>query len=110
MAHFIIFYTGPATAPEDMTEEAVQTEMTLWGEWIESIGSAMVEVGSPTGASDVVTDDGSAGEPLEITGYSILEAASIEDAKDLVKGHPFIRDGEGTLSISIHELLPVPEM
>jgi hypothetical protein len=110
MPKYMVLYTGPATAPEDMTEEAVQTEMKLWGEWMEGVGSALTEVGAPTGASGVVTDDGSEGRALQVTGYSVLEADDIEGVKELVRGHPYIRDGEGTLSISIHELLPTPEM
>ena len=110
MARYMVFYTGPATAPENMTEDAVKTEMGLWGKWMEDIGSALVDMGAPTGQSAVVTDDGSDGEPLQITGYSIIEADDIDTVKGLMAAHPFIREANGDLSISVHELLSVPEM
>jgi hypothetical protein len=110
MTKFLMLYAGPATAPGDMTDEQVQTEMKLWGEWMEGIGSAMANVGNPTAQSDIVVDDGSSGTPLEISGYTIIEADDMAGAKELCSTHPFIRDETGKFSISIHELLDTPEM
>ena len=55
-------------------------------------------------------DDGSAGTPTQLNGYSIVQAENIEGAKALVEGHPFLSEGSGKFSIEIHELLPVPGM
>ncbi len=110
MPKFLLLYTGPATKPEDMTPEQSQTEMGLWAKWMEGVGSAMSDMGSPTGASGAVMDDGSDGSALDITGYTIVEADDLAGAQALCEGHPFIRDATGKFSISVHELLPIPEM
>ena len=53
-------------------------------------------------------DDGTSGIPELLNGYSIVEADSLESAKGLADGHPFLSEGKGNFAIDIFELMPVP--
>jgi hypothetical protein len=55
-----------------------------------------------------VVDDGSVGDTVALTGYSIVEAPDIESAKALTTGHPYLSEGKGNYAIQVHELMPVP--
>jgi len=54
-----------------------------------------------------VTDNGSSPRPSDQNGYSIVEAESLEEAKKLLKGHPFLTEGKGRFSVEIFELAPM---
>ena len=55
-----------------------------------------------------VVDDGSTREPLSLTGFSIVEAATLADARALADGHPYLSDGKGNYSVEVYEMMPVP--
>lgn len=108
MTKFILVYKGPATDMKDMSEEQGKAVMEAWNQWIQKVGSAMVEVGQPMANGVSLVDDGSEGSPALLNGYTIVEADDIEDAKKLADGHPFLKEGKGSFAIDIYELLPVP--
>lgn len=110
MAKFILLYNGPATPPEQMNAEMVQKIMGAWKTWMEKLGTAMLDMGQPMANGKTVMDDGSAGTPPLLTGYSIIEAASMDEAVKLVDGHPFLSDKSGKFSVEVFELLAVPGM
>jgi hypothetical protein len=108
VSKYVFLYHGPATPPEEFTPEQSAEMMRAWGEWMTRAGSALVDAGAPFGPRTAVSDDGSAGTPSDQNGYSILEAESLEAAKELTKGHPFLAEGKGRFSVEIFELAPVP--
>jgi hypothetical protein len=108
MTKFILLYNGPATKAEDMDKEMVAKIMGAWKTWMEKLGSAMVDMGQPMANGVAVVDDGSAGTPLLLSGYSIIQAEDMEAAKKLVDGHPFLSDKTGKFSVEVFELQPVP--
>jgi hypothetical protein len=55
-----------------------------------------------------VVDDGSAGTPASLSGYSVVEAADLDEVKSHVKDHPFLSEGNGNFAIDVYEMLPVP--
>jgi hypothetical protein len=110
MSKFILVYRGPATPMDDMTEEQGAEQMAAWNKWIEQVGSALVDVGLPFGNRVTVTDDGSSGAPADLSGYSIVETGSLDDAKALVADHPFLSEGKGRFAIDVFELVPIPGM
>ena len=110
VSKYLILYKGDATDPADMAEEDRNKIMQAWAAWMENVGSALVDVGAPTGPSTSIVDDGSNGDAALITGYSIIQADSMDAAKELCKDHPFLSDGEGKFAIDIFEMMPVPEM
>jgi hypothetical protein len=75
--------------------------MAAFGAWVASVGDAMVDPGAPLAASKSVSptgsDDGPASGPIE--GYTLLRAANLDAAVQLVAQHPFIARG-GTLQVS----------
>jgi hypothetical protein len=91
-----------------MDKEKVQKIMGDWKTWMEKLGPAMADMGQPMANGKSVVDDGSDGQALELTGYSIIEAADIEEAVKLVDGHPFLSDKTGEFSVEVFELMPAP--
>jgi len=108
MPQFMLVYKGEATDMADMTEEQSADVMAKWGAWMEGVGSALKDVGSPFGPGASLVDDGTTGAPMAATGYSIVEAASLEAAMGLADGHPYLSEGKGDYAIDIFELMPVP--
>jgi hypothetical protein len=108
MPRFMMMYKGDATDPADMTEEERQAVMAAWGEWMEKVGSALVDVGAPLQAGASIIDDGSVGTPTPLSGYSIVEADDLGVAQRLAEGHPYLIEGKGDYAIDLYELLPVP--
>lgn len=105
MSKFIYIYRGPATPMDQFTEAQGAEQMAAWGAWMGKVGSALVDGGSPFGNHTSVSDDGSTGEPAELTGYGIVEADSLEAATAFAEGHPFLSEGKGRFNIDIFELV-----
>lgn len=110
MAKFMMVYKGDATDMSTMSEEQVSEIMGAWAAWMQHVGPALVDVGTPFGPGVSVVDDGSAGTAVSLNGYSIVEAADIAGAQAFADNHPFLSDGKGDFAIDVYELLPVPMM
>jgi hypothetical protein len=108
MSKFLYLYRGPATPLEEFTTEQTAEQTRLWGEWMGHVGSALVDAGAPFAARASVADDGSSGEPTDLNGYTIVEATSLDEARDLIKAHPFLAEGKGRFTIDVFELAPMP--
>ncbi len=107
MSKFMLLYRGPATPPEEMAPEQVSETMQAWVAWMGRVGSALADPGAPHGARTSVVDDGTTGEPIDLTGYTIVEANDLDGARALTDGHPFLSEGKGRFSIEILELVPM---
>jgi hypothetical protein len=102
MAKFIYLYRGPAP---DLTPEQATDRMAAFGAWMEKVGAALVDVGSPFGASTAIRDDGTEGSAGDLIGYTIIEADSLPAAKALTDGLPFLSGSSGDCTVEIFELL-----
>jgi YCII-related domain len=102
MAKFIYLYRGPA--PE-LTPEQGAERMAAFAAWMERVGPALVDAGSPFGISGSVRDDGTEGAAGDLIGYSIVEAADLTAAKAFTDGLPFLSGDDGACSVEIFELL-----
>jgi hypothetical protein len=107
MAKYLYLYRGPATPMDAFTPEQTAEQMAAWGAWMERVGGALVDGGSPFGARTAVRDDGTEGETSDQNGYTIVEADDLAGAKRLTEGHPFLTDGKGQFAVEIFELLPM---
>jgi hypothetical protein len=107
MAKFIYLYRGPATPLSDLTPEQGAERKAAFGAWMEKVGAALIDVGSPFGASASARDDGTDGTPGDLTGYTIVEANDLAAAKALTDGLPFLSGGDGKCAVEIFELLPM---
>ena len=99
MAQFIFAYHGGKKP--DSPEEGAKV-MEAWKNWMGSMGDALIVPGAPVGMSKTVSaggiaDDGGA-NPL--SGYSVVEAASIDAASEMAKGCPMVVDGDGSVEVA----------
>ena len=92
MAKYVLIYQG-GTAPEG--EAAQKAVMDQWMAWFGSLGAAVVDVGAPFGPAKTVASDGavSDGTAAALTGYSIVDASSLDDAVAKAKGCPVLASG-----------------
>jgi hypothetical protein len=99
MTRYLVTYHGGEGMPA--TEEGRQQVMAAFMAWAQGVGEAMVDPGAPLGASRSVTSAGDSAEPAPgpAGGYTVLEAASLDDAVALVRDHPFVGRG-GALQVS----------
>ena len=108
MPQFMMVYKGEATDMSEMSEEEAGAVMAKWVEWMQGVGSALTDLGTPFGPSSSIVDNGSAGTAASLTGYTIVEADSMDAARALADGHPFLSEGKGNYAIDLYELMPVP--
>lgn len=93
MAKYLLVYHGGGM-PE--TEEEQQKEMAAWGAWFGELGAATIDGGNPTGPSKTIDADGAVSEgggANPASGYSLIDAESIEDALTKAKGCPILASG-----------------
>src|ERR1700732_414487 len=107
MAKFIYLYRGPATAMSDSTPEQGAERMAAFGAWMEKVGAALVDVGSPFGSSASVRDDGTEGTAGDLIGYTIVEADDLAAAKALTDGLPVLSHRDGNGAVEMCEVLPM---
>ena len=108
MKKYIVLYNGPASDMDDMPSEKADEVMEAWKNWMGKVGDALLDVGQPMANGVAIVDDGSDGQATILSGYSLLQANDIEEAKKLLADHPFLSEGRGNFKIEIHELMPVP--
>lgn len=108
MPKFMMVYKGEATDMSAMSEEEAGAVMAKWGAWMEKVGPALADLGTPFGPGASLVDDGTSGTASSLTGYSIVEAGDIDAAKQLADGHPFLSEGKGDYAIDLFEMMPVP--
>jgi hypothetical protein len=100
MKKFLVVYTAPKSAREQMaqaTPEQAKSSTDAWMAWAKRTGSALVDLGAPVAAVG--------GIESKIDGFSILQAESAPAAEALLKDHPH-RAVPGA-TIQVHEFLPL---
>jgi hypothetical protein len=102
MSKYIFGYHGRAVTSE--TEMQDQAMMSAWRQWFGNMGTALIDIGNPAGPSQVLAGNGAVSEPagVGLTGYSIVEADTMETAMKLAKGCPIFAAGG---SIEVAELM-----
>jgi hypothetical protein len=68
----------------------------------------MIDIGAPMANGKAVVDNGTTGSPTELSGYSLIQAESMDEALKLVEDHPFLSDKTGEFSVEVFELMPLP--
>ena len=105
MTKYIFGFHGGGDVPTD--PKVAEASMARWVAWYQDMGKAVIDMGTPTiakktiGASGKVTEGGGA-NPL--TGYSIVEANSLDEAVAFAKGCPIYAAGG---SVEVAEMLPM---
>ena len=102
MSNYVFAYTG-GTMPE--TPEAQEATMQAWGQWFETLGDVVVEIGAPFGPSTAVRAGGATGATVAgLGGYSVIQADSLELAAKLAGGCPVLDSGG---SVEVYETIPM---
>jgi hypothetical protein len=107
VSKYLLLYRGPATPMAEFTPEQSAEQMRAWGDWMGRVGPAMVDGGAPFGQRTSVSDDGTSPAVSDQNGYTIVEADSLDGARALTDGHPFLSEGKGRYAIEIFELTPM---
>ena len=110
MKKFVALYSAPRSAIEQMranaTPEQMKAGMDAWMTWMKKNEKAIREGGAPLGKTKRVSGQGVADTRNEITGYSIVEADSLDAAARLFEGHPHFRMPGA--HVEVMECLPIP--
>lgn len=104
MKKFIALYyntSGAHQAQPELTDDEKQQMMAPWGAWAERCGQQLVDMGSPF-APAFASSNGSAWTPSNnfVTGYSMVQAMDITEAKKLFEGHPIYAYPDHAIEIS----------
>lgn len=91
MGKYVLAYKGGGM-PE--SEEEQKKVMDAWMAWLGGLGDAVVDIGNPFGPSTAIGADSTSG----LTGYSIVNAASMDDALAKAGGCPIL-DGGGSVEV-----------
>lgn len=104
MAQYIITYLGgnPPSTPEEGKQHFAK-----YKEWLSSLGDSVVSPANPFKDTRTINSDGTVttGSSTSMSGYTILQADSIESALEMAKACPFLDIG-GSLEVS--ELIKMP--
>lgn len=110
MKKFIVIYHMPKNAVEGMKDaspEDMKKGMESWMVWAQKCGSSLIDMGTPLANGQKITKDGTSPSDKSVVGYSILQAENMEDAVELLKGHPHLEWASGC-EIEVHESMPLP--
>jgi hypothetical protein len=82
--------------------------MEAWMDWAQKCGDKLVDFGNPLANGVTLKPDGGSQESeSQVCGYSILQAEDLEEAKQLLTGHPHL-EWNSACSIEVHESMPTP--
>jgi hypothetical protein len=86
MKKFLVLTHGFTTPTEEVKN--------AWGAWFASVGSRLIDPGSPFGHGVELTRDGrtdlTLDSPSPLVGYCLLNAESLQEAEELVGTMPII--------------------
>lgn len=99
MPKFLYVYHG-GSVPE--SEEEGKKVMQAWMDWMGSLGDAIIDGGNPVGMSKTVVRGGKVeanGGANPASGYSLINAADMDDALAKAKGCPIL-DAGGSVEVA----------
>lgn len=94
MSRFLVTYYGSGM-PSDPAQAA--QARAAFGEWLAKTGEAVVDPGAPLKPATQIAN-GAPAPTVAIGGYSVIEAADLNAAMEILKSHPFVARG-GTLQV-----------
>lgn len=104
MSQYVIVYLG---GNQPATPEEGKKHFAKYKEWLTSLGDSAVSPANPLRDTSTVNSNGTvtSGGTSTMSGYTIIEADSMELALSIAKTCPFLDIG-GTLEVS--ELMQMP--
>jgi hypothetical protein len=114
MKNFLAIYLGSAPSRQrwDKLDETTRKErmnagLKAWGNWVDTHKASIVVMGGPLGKTKRTSSDGITDTRNAMTGYTVVQAESHEEASSMFENHPHFTIFPGD-SIEIMECLPVP--
>ena len=111
MDKFLVLYNSPTPAAEMMasvTPEQADAGMAEWMAWAEKNHDAIVDLGVPLGSGRHLEPGSTTTGSSKATGYSIVQAETLDAATKMLEGHPHFHTPGGT--IDVLEFLEMPGM
>jgi len=104
MAQYIMTYLG---GDQPSSPEEGKQHFAKYKEWLVSLGDSAVSPANPLKDTRTVNSDGTVttGGTTSMSGYTVIEADSMEVALEIAKACPFLEIG-GSLEVS--ELMQMP--
>jgi len=104
MSQYIIVYLG---GEQPSSPEEGKQHMAKYMDWLSSLGDSVVSPANPLKNTSTVNSDGSVttGGTTTMSGYTIIETGSLDEALSVAKKCPFLDVG-GSLEVS--ELMQMP--
>ena len=91
MTNYVLSYFG-GREPDTPEESAKGRE--AFRAWLEGLGDAVVNPGTPIGPSKTVTSASVSDSTRAFTGFSIVKADSLDNALEIAKRCPFLEMGD----------------
>jgi hypothetical protein len=98
MPQYIISYLG---GDQPSSPEEGKQHFTKYKEWLSSLGNSAISPANPLKNTSIVNSDGTvtSGSSTTMSGFTIIEADSMESALAIAKACPFL-DINGSLEVS----------
>jgi hypothetical protein len=94
VSRFLVTYHGSGMPSDPAQAEQARA---AFGEWLARAGAAVADPGAPLRSGTRVSN-GAPTPQVAIGGYSVIEAANLEEAVQVLSSHPFVARG-GTLQV-----------
>ena len=102
MPRYVLAYHG-GDKPKSPEEGA--KNMAEWQAWIGGLGEAVINPGTPLSGTQTVSSEGVQPSSSTMSGFSVVEADSIDAAVEMAKSSPFLAVN-GTIDVS--EVMELP--
>ncbi len=98
MAQYIIFYLG---GDQPSSPEEGRQHFAKYKQWLDSLGDSVISPMNPIKDTSTVNSDGTVttGSATTMSGYTIIEAETIDAVLEMAKVCPFLDIG-GSLEVS----------
>jgi hypothetical protein len=111
MKKYLVVYHAPASAMPQRGEvdpKEAQKGLDQWMSWAARCGDKLVDMGLPLVNGQKLRPGGKAdASSNEVTGFSILQAEDMTEAKSLLVDHPHLH-WHPDVKIEVHEASPMP--
>lgn len=103
MANYLLLYSGGGMADGEAAQAKVMQD---WERWFGGLGDKLVDGGNPfTGSARTISMDRSVSEGgIDASGYSVIKAASIDEATELAQGCPVLQGGAKITIFETHRM------
>ncbi len=104
--YILVYKEKQVTDMSTMPEEEIAKVMEAWGEWLGSMGNAVIDRGDAFKEGKVIDGDTVTDADGLTSGYTIIEAANFDEALAFAKNNPSVKEGS---TVEVYEAFGLPE-